>query len=250
MFFFHPRWPVFYEDNHVLVLYKPAGLIMQRGPKGKINFVDLARVWLKDRHGKPGNVFVGMVHRLDAPVAGVMVLPKTSKAASRLSSQFRENQVVKTYLAVVEGRPESQSGALTHHLVRRGRLSIVVPGGTPGSQEARLSYRVFETRGKRSLLEVNLETGRRHQIRAQLASAGLPVAGDVSYGAPRPMRDGRIALLARELACRHPTRVEPLRFSTPLPKGWPWPARSRESGRPLWTLEDFEREGLTLRHHG
>ena len=129
MFFFHSRWPVFYEDNHLLVLYKPAGLLIQRDYKNKANLVDLAKAWIKERYAKPGRVFIGMVHRLDAPVAGVVVMARTSKAAARLSEQFRQGRVTKTYLAVVQGRPGQQTGRLIHHLVRQGRYSKTVPAG-------------------------------------------------------------------------------------------------------------------------
>jgi 23S rRNA pseudouridine1911/1915/1917 synthase len=246
MIFFHPRWPVFYEDNHLLVLYKPAGLIMQRGPDGKPNLVDLAKSWIKARHAKPGRVFVGMVHRLDAPVAGVLVLGRTSKAAARLSAQFREGGITKTYLAVVEGAPPHSSGRLVHRLVRAGRLSRpAAPGGAEG-QTAALAYRLLDRQADHSLLEVTLETGRRHQIRAQLAALGCPIQGDRSYGAKQALPDGRIALLAARLTLAHPTRETALSFETPWPQGWPWPGPSPEGQRPLWTIEELYRHGLVM----
>lgn len=246
MIFFHPQWPVFYEDNHLLVLYKPAGLIMQRGPDDKPNLVDLAKIWIKTRYAKPGRVFVGMVHRLDAPVAGLLVLARTSKAAARLSAQFREGGIAKTYLAVVQGAPPHTSGRLVHQLVRAGRLSRIAAAGSAGGQTAALAYRLIDRQAGQSLLEVTLETGRRHQIRAQLAALGCPIWGDRSYGAKQLLPDGRIALLAARLMLTHPTRESAMRFETPWPQGWPWPGPTTECERPLWTIEELYRQGLVL----
>jgi 23S rRNA pseudouridine1911/1915/1917 synthase len=242
--FFHARWPVFYEDNHLLVLYKPAGLIMQRDVPDKPNLVDLARVWLKERYGKPGRVFVGTVHRLDAPVAGVLVLARTSKSAARLSAQFREGWVEKTYLAVVQGRPARNEGRLEHLLERSGRLSRPAPAGSPAAQAAALSYRLLESGPDASLLEILLETGRRHQIRAQLSAIGCPILGDRSYGAAQLLPDGRIALLAHRISFKHPTRGTEVVFQTPLPQGWPWASGGTAAlERPLWTIEEYRRDG-------
>lgn len=242
--FFHPRWPVFFEDNHLLVLYKPAGLRMQRDASGKPNLIDLAKAWIKARHAKPGRVFVGMVQRLDAPVAGVVVLARTSKAASRLSEQIRRGSVQKTYLAVVQGRPPEPGARLEDGLVRQGRFSRVVPLNRPGSRTARLGYRLLEQDRRHSLLEVALETGRRHQIRAQLAHLGCPILGDRSYGASRSLPHGCIALLARRFSLTHPTRKIPLRFESPFPAGWPWPAIPGEAHETLWAIEDYFAQGF------
>lgn len=240
MTFFHPRWPVFHEDNHLLVLYKPAGLIMQRGRSAKPNLVDLAKAWLKVRYNKPGRVFAGMVHRLDAPVAGVLVLARTSKAAARLSEQFRQNRVRKTYLAVVQGRPAQPDGRLVHRLVRWGRYSRVAEEG----REAALSYRLLESGAAQSLLEVHLETGRRHQIRAQLAAMGCPILGDTAYGASGALPHGCIALLARQLAFVHPTRQTPMAYVSPAPVGWPM--ADQDPRRPYWAIETYREHGLVL----
>ena len=242
---FHPRWPVFYADNHLLVLYKPAGLRMQRDHTGKANLSDLAKAWIKVRYDKPGQVFLGIVHRLDAPVAGLIALARTSKGAARLSAQFRDGIIRKRYLAVVSGRPPHDSDRLVHHIERSGRLSRLVPAAGPHSQEARLSYQLLEHRPPLSLIQVDLETGRRHQIRLQLAALGCPILGDRSYGAQQALPDGRIALLAARLSLMHPTRGEPLHFSLPEPGGWPWPAESAPL-RPLWSLEDYQRAGWRM----
>jgi len=247
MDFFHPHWPVLYEDNHLLVLYKPAGLIMQRGDQQeKPNLIDLAKAWLKIRYAKPGRVFVGMVHRLDAPVAGLVVLARTTKSASRLSAQFREGRIEKTYLAVVQGRPDQAKGRLVHHLERSGRLSRPVQAGSLHGRTAALSYQVLESGPSGSLLTIHLETGRRHQIRAQLAAIGCPILGDRAYGSDRSLADGRIALLSRQISFTHPTRQSDLAFQTALPEGWPWPSVRTDEDRPLWTIEEYRRDGLIL----
>jgi 23S rRNA pseudouridine1911/1915/1917 synthase len=246
MHFFHERWPIFYEDNHLLVLYKPAGLIMQRDHKNKANLLDLAKLWLKTRYNKPGKAFAGLVHRLDGPVAGVVVVARTSKGASRLSAQIRQSTVEKRYLAVVQGRPPKTQDRLHQHLARNGRLSRIVCADTAGSQAAGLRYRLVSTCDQRSLVAIVLETGRRHQIRVQLADLGCPIIGDVHYGASSPLARGRIALLAHQLAFDHPTRGNRLRFETPFPEGWPWPSPERNVPSPLWAIEEYYDKGLVL----
>ncbi len=246
MIFYHEQWPVFYEDNHLLVVYKPAGLIMQRDQRGKANLLDMAKSWLKQRYAKPGNVFVGMVHRLDGPVAGIVVLARTSKAASRLSAQFRGRCVEKRYLAVVSGRPPRTKDRLVHWLVRDGRLSRVAVQGDHGAQKAVLRY-VLQTHKKRQgLLAVHLETGRRHQIRVQLAAIGCPILGDRRYGADKGLAHGRIALLAHRLTFDHPTRRNRLQFESTLPRGWPLPHDGSGRQGPHWTIEEYLHHGLVL----
>ena len=244
--FYHEQWPVFYEDNHLLVVYKPAGLIMQRDHKNKANLLDLAKIWIKTRYNKPGNAFAGMVHRLDGPVAGVVMVARTSKAASRLSAQFREGTVEKRYLAVVQGRPPENQARLEHALVREGRKSCIAAETAPGSQKAQLTYQVLASREGTNLLGIKLETGRRHQIRVQLAHIGCPILGDVTYGASKSMANGRIALLGHRLSFDHPTQAMRLVFETPTPTGWPWPGEQDEKNRPLWAIENYESTGLTL----
>lgn len=246
MYFYHKRWPVFYEDNHLLVVYKPAGLIMQRGHKDKANLLDLAKGWIKTRYGKPGNAFAGLVQRLDGPVAGVVVLARTSKGASRLSAQIRAGTVEKSYLAVVQGRPPHDGGRIENDLVRDGRYSRIAEASDSKRQRASLVYRRIASRGKSSLLEIDLETGRRHQIRVQLADQGCPIFGDGAYGAAQPLAHGRIALLARRLSFHHPTRQQRMTFQSPIPEGWPWPDQEKPGRRPLWTIEEFEADGLVL----
>jgi 23S rRNA pseudouridine1911/1915/1917 synthase len=239
MDFFHPRWPVFHADNHLLVLYKPAGLLAQGDESGDVCLLDLAKQWVKDRYRKPGQVFLGLVHRLDRPVAGVMLFARTSKAAARLSDQIRNRRMRKVYLAVVEGRPPSGEGRLVHCLERRERSVRIVPHPTPLGREARLAYRVRETAGGRSLVEIELETGRKHQIRLQLAHCGCPIVGDVRYGASEPLPCRQIALLAREICVEHPTRQETLTFTAPAPAGWPWPTSEPPGEAPFWNWSDY-----------
>jgi 23S rRNA pseudouridine1911/1915/1917 synthase len=246
MCFYHERWPVFYEDNHLLVVYKPAGLIMQRDHKNKANLLDLAKWWIKTRYEKPGKAFAGLVQRLDGPVAGIVVVARTSKAASRLSAQIREGAVEKHYLAIVEGRPPHDAGRVENILVRDGRKSRIVMASEPKSQHARLTYRRIASRKQTSLLEIGLETGRRHQIRVQLAALGCPIVGDVTYGASQALAHGCITLLARRIAFRHPTRKERLVFESPSPEGWPWPVKDEGKNRPLWAIEAYVASGLVL----
>jgi len=240
--FVHKRWPVFYADNHLLVVYKPAGLLVQGDQSGAICLLELAKQWVKQRHQKPGNVFLGLVQRLDRPVAGVMLFARTSKAAARLSEQFRIGSARKVYLAVVEGEPVQSSARLVHLIERRDRLSRIVKRQTAGSREARLAYRQLDSAGGRSLLEIELETGRRHQIRLQLADIGCPIIGDCRYGASQALSGRQIALFASRLTVVHPTRREPLTFTAPLPAGWPWPGSPSAAEAPLWNFEDFKPE--------
>jgi 23S rRNA pseudouridine1911/1915/1917 synthase len=237
-FFFHRHWPVIFEDNHLLALYKPAGLLVQGDESGEICLLDLAKAWIKERHRKPGRVFLGLVHRLDRPVAGAMVFARTSKAAGRLSHQIRTRQMHKLYLAVVEGRLPAVEGRLAHHIERGERTSRIVSAATPLSREARLAYRVRESAGGRSFVEIELQTGRKHQIRLQLAHLGCPIVGDVRYGAPSPLPARQIALFARRIVLEHPTRREQLSVDVSLPVGWPWPGVETDES-PLWNWSDY-----------
>ncbi|SMC23082.1 ribosomal large subunit pseudouridine synthase D [Desulfacinum hydrothermale DSM 13146] len=246
--FFHPAWPVFHEDNHVLAVYKPAGLLVQGDRTGDPCLLELAKRWIKERYQKPGNVFLGLVHRLDRPVSGALIFAKTSKAASRLSRAFREQGTLKEYLAVVEGQPKVPQATLVHHLCQRpGGSTHVVQDGHPQGRRACLHYRVLGTEGSRSLVAVRLETGRKHQIRVQLAAVGCPIAGDLRYGALRPLPNRQIALHAWRLVVPHPTRSTSVEVVCPLPRQWPWdekdvfPDHPAHPFRPLWAWSDYER---------
>ena len=219
---------IVYEDNHCLAVNKPAGLLAQGDATGEPCVLDEARAYLKVKYAKPGNVFVGLVHRIDQPTSGVMLLARTSKAASRLSEQFREGSIEKVYWAVVEGRVPPGSGEWSDALLKDETRNVVsvVPPGTPGARAAALAYRVLGSSGRASLVEVRPLTGRSHQIRVQLAARGLPIVGDRKYGAVTRLlaTDGkpRVALHARSLTFSHPTRREAISVTAEVPADWPW----------------------------
>ncbi len=214
---------VLLEDNHLLVLQKPFGMLSQGDPTGDLSLLDWGKAYLKERYQKPGQVYLGLVHRLDRPTGGVMVFARTSKAAARLSSQFRERQVKKTYLAVVEGEVEGE-GRLTHYLARVGGKNLVRAFTEPRAQakEAVLDYRALACAGGRTLVQVVPLTGRRHQIRVQLRQLGHPIVGDVKYGKTQPLADRCIGLLAYRLELTHPVRKEPVVIRADWPQSDPW----------------------------
>lgn len=217
---------VIFEDNHLLVVAKPAGLLVQGDASGDPSLVDVARAYLKARYDKPGNAYVGLVHRLDRNVSGVVVLARTSKAASRLSASFRDDTVDKRYLAICAGQPSPAAGELRHWLAAKGDAEGVTRSADApfeGSREAVLEYRLLESAPGYSLVEVRPITGRRHQIRAQLARSGHPLLGDVKYGSTRRLPDHRVALHARALTIAHPVGGRPLELECPVPADWPWP---------------------------
>ncbi|MEN6449724.1 MAG: RluA family pseudouridine synthase [Thermoguttaceae bacterium] len=212
---------ILYEDNHLLAVAKPAGLPTMGTPGGQATLLTLCKEYVKERYQKPGNVYLGVMSRLDAPVSGVVLLARTSKAAARLTEQFRTHTVEKTYWAVVEGQIEPAAGSLVDWLgqdERHRRMHIVGPT-LPGAREARLSYRRIELRQGHSWLEVTLETGRKHQIRLQLSHCGHPIIGDRKYGSRVAFPSG-IALHARRLVVAHPTTGESLTFEAPPPAAW------------------------------
>lgn len=225
----HPALDVLYEDNHLLAVSKPAGLLSQPDATGEASIIDLAADYLRHKYQKPGNVFVGLVHRLDQPVSGVLLLARTSKAASRLSEQFRAGRVRKLYWAEVEGLVPEASGTWIDALLKdptRNQVAVSDPArDREGTKAARLEYRVLAREGGRTLVELEPHTGRAHQLRVQLSSRGFPIVGDRKYGARSSLRaaDGgfRIALHARFLTVEHPTRGEPVTIEAPLPPDWP-----------------------------
>ena len=210
-----------YLDNHLLVVDKPAGQLVQGDATGDLDLVTEAKAYLKERFDKPGNVFVGLVHRLDRPTSGVVALARTSKAAGRLSDQFRTRSTDKRYLAVLDGVLDPEGQATDGLVKREGGGVRVVPVERPDAQRAVLHWRTLSADSGRSLVEVELVTGRKHQIRAQLAARGASVVGDFRYGKDRPFAGGRgIALHAWQLTIQHPTRKEPVTFSSPPPPSW------------------------------
>lgn len=212
--------PVLYEDNHLLVVVKPAGLPCQADESGDLDLLTLLKQDVKRRYAKPGAVYLGLVHRLDRPVSGVMAFARTSKAAARLSAGIQADKLDKTYLAVVEGAPFG--GRLEHDLVKdpRTHSSRAVPPGTAGAKHAVLEYQPLCTAGQRTLVQVQLRTGRSHQIRVQFAAIGCPLWGDARYNpGARPGQD--IALFAARLGLEHPTRHVPMCWAA-RPAGAPW----------------------------
>ena len=213
---------VIYEDNHLLVVNKPAGLATQGVAEGTPSVVTRAKAYLKAKHKKPGNVYLGVVSRLDASVSGLLVLARTSKAAARLTKQFQGGEVEKVYWALVERPPDPPAGELSHWLLKndRQRRIEVVPPRTRGAQHARLSYQTLKPRAGHTLIEVHLHTGRKHQIRVQLAAIECPILGDRKYGSRVAFTGEGIALACVRLALEHPTTKERLEFSQAPPKGW------------------------------
>lgn len=216
-----PSWPILYEDNHLLVVIKPAGLPTMGVAADRPSLVAQAKEYLKQKYQKPGNVYLGVVSRLDAPVTGVMVLARTSKAASRLTEQFRARTVDKTYWAMVEGRVQPDAGELVDWVRKdeRHRRMHLASKGDRGAQQAQLSFRVLRRWPQYSLLEIELRTGRKHQIRLQFSGCGHPVIGDRKYNAKQTMKSG-IALHARRLEFDHPTQNKRLKFTAPPPETW------------------------------
>ncbi len=219
-----PKLAFLFEDNHVLCIDKPPGLLSQGDLTGDVDVLTLARSLIKQRDKKPGNVYLGLVHRLDRPVGGAMIIAKTSKAAGRLSKQFRERSTQKVYRAVVQGAPPA-AGDLEHALIkdRAQRVTRVVSLGAPGAKIARLAFKVLDRRGDRALVEVDLHTGLPHQIRVQLAALGHPIAGDRKYGSGiAPVKVGAIALYSYRLAFAHPVGKHEVVVTAQPPDSFPW----------------------------
>lgn len=212
---------VVYEDNHVIVVYKEAGEIVQGDKTGDKPLSEYVKDYLREKYGKPGNVFCGVVHRIDRPVAGLVIFAKTSKALTRLNDMLRKGEIHKTYWAMVEGRPVNAEGELEDWLLSDGRMNKtrVVACGTPDAKESRLKYRLVASGERYSILEVNLLTGRKHQIRCQLSAMGNPIKGDLKYGSRRSNPGGGISLLAKRIEFVHPVSKQPVKLECdPLPE--------------------------------
>lgn len=217
---------VLYEDNHLMVVNKEPREIVQGDKTGDEPLVETLKRWLKEKYGKPGNVFLGVVHRLDRPVGGVVVFAKTSKALTRLNEMFRKGEVHKTYWALTRNKPTAPAARLVNWIttVEKTNKSTAHARPVAGAKEAALSYAHRASSDRYHLLEVNLETGRKHQIRVQLSAAGMPVKGDLKYGDKRSNPDGSISLLARRIRFEHPVSHAMIDITAPLPADKLWQA--------------------------
>lgn len=220
---------VLYEDNHLLVVKKPPNLLTQGDDSGEVNLLDMAKLYIKEKYQKPGDVYLGMVHRLDRPVGGVITFARTSKAANRLTQQIQAREIEKYYLSVVEGNIKEKKGVLENYLIkdRNQNISFVVSKEEPGAKFARLFYEkiatIQETSESYTLLKIKLETGRSHQIRLQLAHFGHPLFGDNKYGEKTNQSTKQLALWSCEMGFTHPTTKEKMRFHTiPNVEQFPW----------------------------
>ncbi len=223
---------VVYEDNHIIIVNKTCREIVQGDKTGDKPLSEMLKEWLKEKYAKPGNVFVGVTHRLDRPVSGLVIFAKTSKALSRLNEMFRTGQVKKTYWAVVKNNPPAQAGTLVHYLTRNEKQNKSTAYISPrtGAQRAELDYALIATGDNYKLLEVDLKTGRHHQIRCQLAKMGCPIKGDLKYGAERSNPDGGISLHARRVCFEHPVSHVVVDVTAPVPNDPLWKALSAMVG--------------------
>lgn len=210
---------ILYEDNHIIVVNKAPGEIVQGDKTGDVPLSELIKQYLKEKYNKPGNVFCGVVHRIDRPVGGLVIFAKTSKALERLNQMLREGKIHKTYWALVEGKPEMQEATLKNFLKSDGRINktFIANEKDPEAKESILTYKTLANGERYSLLEINLLTGRKHQIRAQLAATGHPIKGDLKYGARRSNPDGSISLLAHKISFIHPVSKKEITLEAPIP---------------------------------
>ena len=211
---------VLFEDNHIIAVNKSNSEIVQGDKTGDDALCDKVKAYIKNKYNKPGDVYLGVVHRIDRPVSGVVVFARTSKAAARLSKMFQDKEVKKTYWAIVKNLPEEDEGRLVHYMIKNQEKNRSKAFDAPkkNSKEAILNYKLVSSSANYHLLEVDLETGRHHQIRCQLAKIGCPIRGDLKYGAPRSLKGGGINLHARKIQFMHPVKKEPIEIIAPVPK--------------------------------
>lgn len=217
---------ILHEDNHIIVINKRVGDIVQGDKTGDKPLSDVVKEYIKEKHNKPGEVFLGVVHRLDRPTTGIVVFARTSKALARLNELFKNRETQKTYWAVVKNKPEASSARLVHYLKRneKNNTSKAHIKEVPDSKIASLDYKIIKELNNYFALEINLHTGRHHQIRAQLAAIGSPIKGDLKYGFDRSNTDGGIHLHARKLIFTHPVTKESLELIAPVPEDSIWKA--------------------------
>ena len=211
---------IVFEDNHLLVISKKAGQLVQGDKTGDLSLLDLIKNFIKIRDQKPGNVFLGLVHRIDRPTSGLVIYAKTSKALSRLTQMVKNREIKKTYWAVVPKSEIPKKQRLINYLQKneKNNKATVFPKATDGAKEAILNYEIIKILDNFQLLEVDLETGRHHQIRAQLSKIGVPIKGDLKYGSARSNPDGGIHLHARQLEFLHPVTKENIKITAPVPQ--------------------------------
>jgi len=224
------KMQVIYEDNHIIIVNKSPGEIVQGDKTGDTPLSELVGEWIKEKYAKPGNVFVGVVHRLDRPVGGLVVFAKTSKALARLNEMFRKGDVHKTYWAITRNRPPKDADMLTHYLlpIERNNKTYLSNKNDTRAKEARLKYKLIATSDRYYLLEVNLLTGRKHQIRAQLSAIGCPIKGDLKYGDKRSNPDGSISLIARRIKFIHPVSGKNIDVVAPITNDVVWTALEKD----------------------
>ncbi len=210
---------IIYEDNHLIAVNKPAGFLVQGDHTGDETILDVLKQFIKTTYNKPGEVFLAPNHRLDRPVSGALLFSKTSKALGRINTLFQKNLVEKVYYAICEGIPEELEGKLVNHIAknRQKNISFVSSPGKNGSKECVLTYKVLKIINQKSLIEVRPQTGRPHQIRVQLSHIGVPILGDLKYGAQKKMEDRSIALHCKSLRFEHPVRREPVLIEADVP---------------------------------
>lgn len=208
---------VVYEDNHLIIVNKAVGEIVQGDKTGDTPLSEIVKLYIKEKYNKPGNVFCGVTHRIDRPVEGLVVFARTSKALERMNKLFRDGDVHKTYHAIVEGHPEKPEGLLENYLVSDGRINktFVTDAANKDAKLSRLRYKVIENYDRYTLLEIELLTGRKHQIRAQLAAMGHPIKGDLKYGAKRSNPNGGISLQSHRIQFTHPVSKQPIDIELP-----------------------------------
>jgi len=215
---------ILYEDNHLIIINKRPGDLVQGDQTQDVPLRDIVMAYIKDKYEKPGNVYVGLVHRLDRPTSGIVIFTKTSKALTRLNESFKNRELKKTYWAIVKNPVPSKTGTLVHFLIRNQEKNISKAYETErnNSKKGVLHYQILKSFEHYSLLEIDLETGRHHQIRAQLKAIGCPIRGDLKYGSKRPNDDGNINLHARSIEIKHPVKDEILKITAPLPNDVLW----------------------------
>ncbi len=221
---------VVYEDNHIIIVNKRSGEIVQGDKTGDKPLAETVKDYIKVKYHKPGNVFLGVVHRLDRPVSGLVLFARTSKALTRLNDLFRTGDIHKTYWAIVKNTPTQPEGTLENWIVRNEKQnkSYAHDHEVPGAKRALLSYRIIGKTDRYTLLEIHLMTGRHHQIRCQLAHMGCPIRGDLKYGAPRSNPDGGISLMAKQIDFVHPVTKEQITIKAPTPSDALWQALAPE----------------------